>query len=279
MHPADGMDRPRSWRALPGLEALADQADAFLIDQFGTLHNGARAYPGAVEGLACLRRAGARLALLSNSGKRAAPNLARLGELGFPPGSFDAFLSSGELAWRILAAEARPRACLLLSRGDDREFLDGLGFRLVEDAAAAELVLITGSEADRVPLDDIVARLAPAAARKIPAVCTNPDRLMVLRGQPAPGSGEIAARYAALGAPVTWIGKPYGAIYDAARTMLGLGAGARMIAIGDSLEHDIAGGRQAGCGTALVRTGLAARLDDAALAAEPPDFVLDRFAP
>ncbi|WP_245521488.1 Gfo/Idh/MocA family oxidoreductase, partial [Mesorhizobium sp. M2D.F.Ca.ET.178.01.1.1] len=37
---------------------------------------------------------------ISNSGKRAAPNERRLLKLGFEAGSWDHFVSSGEVAWR-----------------------------------------------------------------------------------------------------------------------------------------------------------------------------------
>ena len=89
------------------------------------LHDGQRPYPGAVETLARLKESGARIALVSNSGKRAAPNVARLTGLGFPETSYDAFVTSGEVAWTMIAGGelAVPKAngeqagrCLVLSR-------------------------------------------------------------------------------------------------------------------------------------------------------------------
>ena len=34
-----------------GLREIADQFDLFLVDQYGVLHDGVAAYPGAVDGL------------------------------------------------------------------------------------------------------------------------------------------------------------------------------------------------------------------------------------
>lgn len=270
---------------LPGVAALLDQGDVFLIDQFGTLHDGIRPYPGALDGLRLLRAAGKRVALVSNSGKRAAPNQARLTRLGFPRDSYDLSLSSGEVAWQLLAREnGAGRRCLVLSRGEDEDFLAGLDWRPAEGAEDADLVLIAGSEADRRPLDSYRALLAPAAARHVPCLCTNPDRTMLVADGTAPGAGRIAALYAEMGGPVTWIGKPYPAIYTATLNALGAVAGPRVIGVGDSVEHDVAGAHAAECHAALVLTGIAAGLDAAGIAAETarwhasPELILSRFA-
>ncbi|MEJ1975328.1 MAG: TIGR01459 family HAD-type hydrolase [Acetobacteraceae bacterium] len=256
------------WRDEPGVAALLPGADAFLVDQFGTLHDGARPYPGALAALRLLRRDGARVALLSNSGKRSAANEARLQPAWLPPDSYAAFLSSGEAAWHVLRArrEAGLRACLLLSRDGDEEAIAGTGLRRVMRAAEAELVLIAGSEAERIGLAAYERLLAPAAERGIPAICSNPDRLMLVNGGTAPGAGQIAALYERLGGPVEWIGKPHLPIYRHALALLGDPAPSRVWGVGDSVEHDIAGARGAGCRAALIANGIATGLDGAALA-------------
>ncbi|TGQ96366.1 TIGR01459 family HAD-type hydrolase, partial [Mesorhizobium sp. M1C.F.Ca.ET.204.01.1.1] len=85
---------------LDGIAALAERYGVFLLDQFGVLHDGQAPYPGAVEALSTLKRAGKTVVLISNSGKRARPNEDRLLKLGFEVGSWDHFVSSGEVAWR-----------------------------------------------------------------------------------------------------------------------------------------------------------------------------------
>jgi HAD superfamily hydrolase (TIGR01459 family) len=217
------MDR---MRRLAGLGAITDEADALLLDQFGTLHDGVALYPGVPEAMAMLRDAGKRLIILSNSGRRSGPNIARLSRIGLPPDRYDGFLSSGEVVWRLLASPTHPkignaRRCLVLSRGADAEALAGLDLERTEDAATADLVLLLGSEADRIGLDAYRARLGPAARRGILCLCGNPDRAMVLaNGGLAPAAGRIAEVYAEMGGPVLWIGKPGAAIYDAAFAML-----------------------------------------------------------
>jgi HAD superfamily hydrolase (TIGR01459 family) len=270
------------------LRDLADEADLFLVDQFGTLHDSARPYPGAVEALLGLRAAGKRVVLLTNSGRRAAFNVARLAQLGFPPETYDLLLSSGEHAWRRLAAGAmsrEPRRCLLIARGEDRGFFAGLNLVPATGATDADLVIIAGSEAERIPLTTYEAMLWPAAERRLPCYCTNPDLEMVLpeHQTAAPGAGRIANLYAAMGGSVTWIGKPYPEIYHAALALLGAVPGPRVIGIGDSLLHDVAGASGAGCRAALLREGIIAGTGDAALEAliatapARPDFLVERF--
>ncbi|MGL4443843.1 MAG: HAD hydrolase-like protein, partial [Alsobacter sp.] len=50
----------------------------------------------------------------------------------------------------------------------------------------------------------------------------------------------------------------------------------RILCIGDSAEHDVAGGRNAGLETLLVLQGVSQGHDPATLSPEP-DYVMDRF--
>src|SRR3546814_15664940 len=86
----------------PGLSAVADRYDAFIIDLWGVMHDGLRAYPAAVEALRQLRRAGQRSVVLLNAPRRAAVIAKRNAELGIPEDLPDHLLSSGEYAWQHL---------------------------------------------------------------------------------------------------------------------------------------------------------------------------------
>ncbi len=269
------------------LADLAGRYDAFLVDQFGVLTDGVRLYPGACDALLALRAAGKRVALLSNSGRRAHLNAERLAAMGIPGDAYDLFISSGEFAHILLrqgALAEGARRCLLFARGGDASPIEGTGLAVTDDAAAADLVVIAGSDADTRPLAWYEAALAPAARRGLPALCLNPDRTMLTARGLAAGAGQIAAMYEALGGRVTWVGKPHRAIYDHVIAALGGPARNRVAGLGDSVEHDIAGARAAGCAAALVRQGIVAAASDADILAECarvgawPDAVLDSFA-
>ena len=277
-------------REFAGIRHIAERFDHFVIDQYGVLHDGTAPYPGAVEALAELKRAGKAVLLLSNSGRRSRPNEERLVRLGFAPGTWTHFLSSGEVAWRHLAAKIEARRepgrlrCLLVSREGDRSAVEGLPLDLVAKGGNAEIVLIAGSDGDRFDMDHYRRRLRAAAAAGVPCLCANPDKLMLTREGTHFGAGRIAETYAALGGPVTWIGKPHAEIYEVAMRMLGQPPAATVVCIGDSIEHDIAGGRSAGLSTVLVATGIldGTSLDEkealfAAYGARP-DVLLPSFA-
>ncbi|MGF7007530.1 TIGR01459 family HAD-type hydrolase [Aminobacter sp. BE322] len=242
-----------------GIRDLAERFDVFILDQFGVLHDGTAPYPGAVEALVWLKQAGKRTLLLSNSGKRSAPNEARLAKLGFVSGSWDHFLSSGEVAWQSLRKQLSNEAglrCLLIARDGDRSAVEGLPLTLVDTGEEADIVLLSASEGDRYDLDHYRLLLQPAAARGIRCLCTNPDKIMLTSVGPRFGAGRIADLYAELGGEVAWIGKPFPEIYAAALDILGSPDPARVVCIGDSIEHDISGGQGAGLRTALVMTGV-----------------------
>lgn len=272
---------------LDGIRDLAERFDVFVLDQFGVLHDGTAPYPGAVEALVRLKQAGKRTLLLSNSGKRSAPNEARLAKLGFAPGSWDHLLSSGEVAWQSLRRQLGTGAelrCLLIARDGDRSAVEGLPLSLVETGDQADIVLLSASEGDRFDLDHYRRRLQPAAARGARCLCTNPDKIMLTSVGPRFGAGRIAELYAELGGDVTWIGKPFPEIYAAALDMLGKPDPARVVCVGDSIEHDIVGGQGAGLRTALVMTGVleaSSQAERDRLFAEygaTPDFLVRTFA-
>lgn len=273
---------------ISGLADIADRYDAFLIDQFGVLRDGRGPYPGAAETLVRLKDQGKRIVILSNSGKRSAENDRRLVDLGFAAGSWDWFLTSGEVAWQILKKEGaqasgRLSKCLLISRDGDLSPLNGLDLERTENGADADVVLLAASEGDVLPLSHYEALLAPAARRGVPCLCTNPDKVMLTKTGTAFGAGRIAELYEELGGTVRWIGKPFEDIYAFALDFLGHPDRSRVCAIGDSIEHDIAGAAGAGLGAVLVTTGILEHTSDEErqkLFAEhcaTPDFILPKF--
>ncbi len=62
-----------SVKSLRGIRSLAERYDVFIIDLWGTLHNGIVAYPGAIDALTRLKGEGKRIGLLSNVPRRARP--------------------------------------------------------------------------------------------------------------------------------------------------------------------------------------------------------------
>lgn len=243
-----------------GVASLARLFGAFIVDQWGVLHDGEQALPHARATLAALVESGARVVLLSNSGRRAETNRLRLERLGFATEGLAGILTSGELAWRALRDRKGPpwselgRRCLLLTIGGDLGPVEGLDLQLVDDPAQADFLFVSALEGRSAESWESLARAA--AARGLPMVCSNPDLV-----SPSPegfldSPGKLAVLYERLGGRVIYVGKPYPEIYEACRALLPGFDAAAILAIGDSLEHDIKGAAGAGMKSCLVTSGI-----------------------
>ena len=264
-------------RYIGGIEPLLDRYDGFLLDQFGVLHDGRAPLPGVLDALHLLRAARRRVVLLSNSGRRSIPNAERLSRIGIPRRLYDLIITSGETAWqerraggsRIFGALG-PR-CLLFARGGDRSAVDGLDLQPVADVGQADFVLLSGLDADPAVHASCHEALAAALERRLVLICTNPDLVSIDGAQHFEGPGGFAARYAAAGGEVRYVGKPWPEIYRHAIEALGLPL-ERLVAIGDSLDHDVAGGAGLGIDSALIAGGVHR---DAFAAAPTPAAMLE----
>jgi len=246
---------------ITGLKEIVDRFDHVLLDQYGVLHHGKSVFVEARDCVAALHDAGKTILVLSNSGKRSEYNLRRIAKAGIEPALYDGVLSSGEVAWQGLHdRKSVPftqvgRRCFLISRDQDREVIGGLDLELV-GLDAADFIMLAGLDDD---LSDFGAwrdRLAAAATRQVMMFCANPDITMFGAAGLLPGPGALAQAYADLGGPVAYIGKPHRLIFDAALQRLGNPDPKRVLMVGDSLDHDILGGRNVGILTLLVTSGI-----------------------
>lgn len=248
------------------IEVLAERFAVFLVDQFGVLLDGKMPYPGAAGALRYLKDQGSTVIILSNSGRAGQYNADRLAKLGIAPELYDRMVTSGDVAFELVAngAVGFPSApgtrCLTISSGNDTNLSQRLDFVEVTSATEAEVVVISGSRGTE--LSVYAELLRPAAARQVPAICTNPDIHMLTGSGIAPGAGAIARLYEELGGVVRWFGKPYADIYQHAMRIADNPPKSSIIAIGDSIDHDILGAAGAGIDSALVRTGIHSGLTD-----------------
>ncbi len=255
----------REENAVPLLAGMADLAadyDGFILDLWGVLHDGERAFPEALGCMARLREAGKRILILSNAPRRAASVAERCAELGLTPETYDLLMSSGEDAWRHLKERpdawyrALDRRCFHLGPERDLGMRDGLDYRFVARPDEADFVLLTGA-LDR---DDTTETYRPileeALAQRLPMVCANPDLVVKRGGVLEICAGAIALAYEELGGEVRYHGKPHESIY---RTCLGLFEGIapeRILAVGDSVRTDIVGAQGMGLKAVFVISGI-----------------------
>lgn len=272
------------------IEYLLERYRYFLMDQFGVLHNGSEAYPGAAEALRTVKRSGGKVIIISNSGKRASVNKQRMKKLGFGDDCFDELVSSGEVAWTLLKHQFIGRRfkaganCYFLSNDDDRSAVEGLALSEVKALDQADLILLSGQHLDQAALTSLCESLIPAVKNNVPCVCTNPDKVAYGPYGKVFSSGAIAQWYEEQGGEVIWLGKPHPEIYDHVLQTQGIIDRSEVVCVGDSIEHDIKGGAGQGLATVLVRTGINDHLSEEALQQlyrqheVMPDYVLPAFS-
>jgi HAD superfamily hydrolase (TIGR01459 family) len=249
---------------------------ALLLDQFGVLHDGQVPYPGAIDMVRAVHATGCRILLLSNSSRRSSGALRKLSAMGFPEAAFHGVITSGELTFRSLRDRPTPAWSTLGNRplwltwGDRGAIsLADLDLHPTAEPEDCTFILAHGTEAIGGPHPDgteftptpfagLVSLLHRAAAR-VPAptlVLANPDLVTVDGGtglRPMPGM--LAREYRNRGGNVFVMGKPDPRMYAAAMKELGLRP-EECLAVGDSLEHDIAGANAAGCDSVFITGGI-----------------------
>ncbi|MBM3555249.1 MAG: TIGR01459 family HAD-type hydrolase [Alphaproteobacteria bacterium] len=256
---------------LPGVSALVPRHDALLLDLWGVVHNGKRLYPGVLDCLYRLKAGGVRVLFLSNAPRPESYVLTQLLGLGIPESLHDGVVTSGDVARAALMSRPDEAHRKLGHRfyhlGPYRdhgayEGLDDRGYVMADSAADADFILCTGLvDDDTETAANYAGILAVARGRDLPLLCLNPDHTVIRGDKEIPCAGVLADAYVALGGRVLWYGKPHASAYVACRERLAGIAPDRIAAIGDRLDTDIAGARQAGLDAYLVTGGvLASRL-------------------
>ena len=247
----------RPARLIFGLSEIARDHDALICDIWGVVHNGHAPFPEAAKALRHFRREHGPVVLLSNAPRVPRSVEEQFRHIGVATDCYDAIVTSGGAARDDLAARRMPNTPLSLYYvGPERDagILDGLAI-IRADIGKADMVLCVGLVDDlrETPADysDI---LMAMRAKNLTMLCANPD-LKVYRGPKLCWcAGALAQAYEAIGGLVTYYGKPYPAIYDAA--LAAAGHAKKALAIGDALITDLKGAQTAGLEALFIADGL-----------------------
>ena len=88
-----------------GLEKIYKDYDAYILDQWGVMHDGKKGYKNAIDCVNKLFENKKKLIIISNSSKRKKSTLDRLPKIGFNINYFDEVMTSGEMIWQSLKKE------------------------------------------------------------------------------------------------------------------------------------------------------------------------------
>lgn len=238
--------------------ALAKSFDGFVIDLWGVIHDGQNPYEGAADCVKKLKSENKKIWFLSNAPRRAARAAEGLQRFGVTRDCYDGIMTSGEMAFSLLTNGKDPRFSgwgknyLFIGPERDKGLMDESNFTAT-DVAKAGFVLNVGFDDDILELDHYLPMLAAAAKRKLPMICTNPDRIIVrLDGSPFPCAGLLADEYEKLGGEVHHIGKPFADVYNHCLERMS----GNILAVGDNLDTDILGANQLKLPSVLVTGGI-----------------------
>jgi arabinose operon protein AraL len=259
--------------------------DGFIFDLDGTVYLGEAALPGAVEGIADLRRRNKRTVFVSNKPLEPRQTYARkLTRLGIPTHPDEVITSALVLGYH-LARTSPDLRLYVIGEPNLLEELRGHGLRIVGDLLdqdPKQVIDPAGIDAVVVAFDRTLDyrklnTAYQALRRGARFLATNADKACPMPGGAIPDAGAtIAALEHITGRQVELVaGKPSTLITQVALERLMLPA-ERCMMVGDRLETDIRMGQQAGMATAVVLTGASTR-EDVARMAIPPDFVINNL--
>jgi HAD superfamily hydrolase (TIGR01459 family) len=242
------------------IKEIGSRYRAWLVDIWGVMHNGHRAFPRAVDAARSFRQHGGIVVLLSNSPRPTPGVQEQLRRLGVPDDAYDATVTSGDLT-RYELCKHKGTTVFHLGPERDLPIFDGIPVKL-GSAEDAELVVCSGLFDDETETpEDYVELLQKLAARRLPMICANPDHLVERGDKLVYCAGALAAIYEKLGGSVLYAGKPYAPIYELAlETISSLAersvARNEVLAIGDGVNTDIAGAAGLEIDAVFVASGL-----------------------
>jgi HAD superfamily hydrolase (TIGR01459 family) len=257
---------------LSGIAELATDCNAWIVDIWGVMHNGARAFEAAGEACRRFRAQGGIVVLLSNAPRPFSAVIGHMASLGVDPAAYDGGVTSGD-ATRAMIETRTGQALLHIGPERDKGLFAGLDVRLVSADAAGGIVCSGLWDDTKETPADYADLFRSLAARRLPMICANPD-LVVERGdQLVYCAGALAAAYTQAGGEVRYAGKPYLPIYERTFAVIDALEGApvpkhRVLAIGDGVDTDLKGAHAAGLRSVFIASGvhLPGGLDQGALA-------------
>lgn len=247
------------------------EPEGAILDLDGTVYRGDDLLPGADDGVADLRAAGASVLFVTNKPvDRRSEYTAKLDRLGVPCDDGDV-ITSATVTADFLATHRPDSVSYVVGEEPLREELRAAGLAVTDDPAAATVVVASMDRAfDYATLADALAALDDETL----FVATNPDRTCpVADGEIPDAAGMIGAIEGVTGRDLDRLmGKPSETMLRAASRRLGADPGDCLV-VGDRLETDIAMGNRAGMTTVLVLTGVTDRGDLADSDVEPDHVV------
>jgi HAD superfamily hydrolase (TIGR01450 family) len=254
------------------MQELINTVDCFLVDLDGTIYKGDRLLPGSqklIETFYSLSKG--YLFLTNNSSVNSDLAAARLSRIGLPT-STEKVLTSGEATAHYLDRIHPGARVFVIGTPALEEAFAARGFTLTENNPE---FLILGFDTSLTYAK--LWKMCELVYSGIPYIATNPDRTCFYESGFMPEIAPMIAyiESAAGRKPSTVIGKPNRMMAELAADVTGYPL-TSMAIIGDSIETDIAMGKNAGIPTILILSG-DTKLDDVHQGTVQPDYIFNNL--
>lgn len=239
-----------------------------LFDMDGVLYQGTQRLPGVLEFFEWMKKRHLPHLFVTNNATRTPQQVAeRLQQMAIPALP-DEVLTSAVVTAEYLQQIASPGTPVYgVGEVGLQQALTEHSFVLVENQPRYVVVGL-----DRQFNEEKLALAVAALQQGAELIATNRDMALMTEQGRIPGAGTIVAQIeAASGHKATVIGKPERRMFENAAQRLGLPLNA-LAMIGDNLETDIRGAKNAGMVAIMVLTGIHTR-EEAQVAAFPPDVI------
>ena len=247
---------------MDGNTTLQAQHDGLLLDLDGTVWEGGRAIPHAVE---AINASGCKAIYITNNASRAASRVAAmLQDIGLNAAEADV-LTSAQAALGLAEDVLEPGdPVLVLGAQPFKDLVRDAGYQVTDSADDAPKAVLHGHNPDTGWAELSEAALAIRAGAVY--LASNMDTTLPMERGLMVGNGSmIAAVTSATGVTPRSAGKPEPAMFHQAAERSGAKS---PLGIGDRLDTDLAGGVAAGMPTLHVLTGVSGPL---ALLQAPPE--------
>ena len=253
-------------KIIDSLSIVLNLYDVFILDQWGVMHDGYYGYDNAIKTVEKLIAENKQLIIISNSSKRKISSINKLNSLGFKKDHFIEVMTSGEMIWQEISHSinnygSNLKNCFHIydsSKEDGLEFRIGLEkFNFVSNVNDANFILACTPFENTEPIDYIPI-LKDALDMNIVMFCANPDFITIAKNNDKNiyCMGTIASLYENMGGKVVILGKPSKEIYEESCKKIEIFDQRRILAIGDSLDHDILGANNFGIDSILITSGI-----------------------
>ncbi|MEO9514211.1 MAG: TIGR01459 family HAD-type hydrolase [Paracoccaceae bacterium] len=251
------------------LSDISDRYDALLVDLWGCVHNGVKAFPDAVAALQAYRKRGGKVVLLTNAPRPRADVAKQMLKFGVPDDSWDVIVTSGDSARSAMFRGAvGEKVWFMGQETTDMGFFEPL--KIIDEPTEvtrvplenAQGIVCTGPFNPHNDPDELRPQLLMAKQMGLKLLCANPD-IVVDRGEVREWcAGAVAKLYTEMGGESLYFGKPHPPIYDLARRRLfALGEDipdTSILAIGDGILTDVKGAMGEDIDCLFITGGLAA---------------------